>query len=212
MHRVHRLVPGLVAGSLLLSGASGVFAAKTHKAHARNGIVAGQVSNVSATGFTLTFTPKTGKNGAAPVTRTFQVATTSTTKEVARRRTTGSIVNGDFAYVAGARTKGAVAAKRVVYSTSTFKLRLHRAIGTVAAGTTATTLVVTTRAGKTATFSVTATTKFRVGKTLQTAPVALTAGQKVLVHFGRDKTVKKQLDALVIRVAAPKAAATATQP
>jgi hypothetical protein len=195
-----KIVPAAVAGLLLLGGASGVFAAKGKAFHVKRAAIAGQVSNVSATGFTLSWTPKQGKNGAAPVARTVQVATTASTVEKARKGTTGTLANGDFAAVLGTRAKRTVTAKRVLFATTQFKLRRHAVIGTVAAGTSATSLVITTRAGKTRTLAITATTKYFQGKTVATAPLALTTGEKVLVRFGRDATVKKQIDALAIRV------------
>jgi hypothetical protein len=199
-----RIVPAAVAGSLLLGGASGVFAAKSHAHRVTRAAIAGQVSNVSATGFTLTWTPKHGKNDVAPVTHSVQVATSTTTVERARKGTTGTLANGDFAVVLGTRARGAVTAKRVLFATAPFKIRLHVAIGTVAAGTSATSLVITTRAGKTRTLAITASTKFFQGKVAATAPLALTAGEKVLVRVARDATVKGQLDATVIRVRAVK--------
>jgi hypothetical protein len=206
MHVKHRLVPGLVVGALTLGGASGVFAARVHHGHARHAVIAGQIANLSATGFTVTFTPKHGKNGAAPVAKSFRVAVSATTREVARKGTTGTLANGDFAAVAGTRAKGTITAARVLFANAPFKLRLHRVIGAVTTGSSATSLVVTTRSDKTRTFAITSSTKFGVGKVVQTSPLTLTTGQKVLVHFRRDKAVKKQLDALVIRVRAAKAA------
>jgi hypothetical protein len=202
MSLMTKIVPAAVAGSLLLGGASGVLAAKTKAPQVKRAARAGQVSNLSATGFTLTWTPKTGKNGAAPTSRSVQVATSTTTVEKARKGTTGTLANGDFAAVLGTRAKGTVTAKRVLFATSAFKLRRHAVVGTVAAGTSATSLVITTRAGKTRTLAITAATKFFQGKTAATAPLALTTGEKVVVRFGRDATVKTQLDALAIRVRA----------
>jgi hypothetical protein len=204
MHITSKIVPAALAGSLLLGGASSVFAAKNHVPHMKRATVAGQVSNLAPTGFSLTFTPKKGKNGAAPVARTVQVTTTSSTIEKARKGTTGTLTNGEYAVVLGSGAKGAVTATRVLFSTKQFHIRRHALKGAVAAGTSASSLVVTTHAGKSRTFAITTTTRFFQGKTATTAPLALSAGQKVSVRFARDTAVKGQLDATVIRVKAAK--------
>lgn len=225
MKLTHRLVPGLVAGTLLLGTTTGVFAAKTPAP--RLGVVAGQVSNLSATGFVLTASArKVAAGTAAPAASTFQVAIAATTKEIARKGTTGTLQNGDYAVVVGARSATAVAARRILFSTTPFKgktiravaqkvvaARVYRAAGTVAPTTTASTLVITTKAGKTLTFSITSATKFRVNKQLvATAPV-LIAGQRVIVLYSHDKTTTTTLDARAVKVRPVKTGApAATQP
>lgn len=213
MKLAHRLVPGIVAGSLLLGGASGALAAKG-KRQGRVVSLIGQVSNLSTTGFTLTAAPRKAAAGATTTAapKTFQVILGATTKEKALRGTTGTLTNGEYALVVGRRSKAGVTARRVLFSTTARDLRriLHVAIGTIAAGTTSTSLVITTRKGKSVTFAITPATKFRVGKATQTVAPALTAGQKVAVRFGRVKG-STALVARAIRIrAAP--AATATQP
>jgi hypothetical protein len=203
MHIRQSLLPGLVAGSLLFGTASAAFAAKTANpakaAGAHRAFAAGVVSNVSATGFTLTTTPKaaTSTTRATPVAKVFQVTLGANAKERALKGTTGALVNGDYALVVGSRAKTAFTAGRVLYSATAFKagallnrLRHPRAAGTVATGTTATSLVITTKGGKTLTFTITATTKFRVGKTPQATAPTLTVGQNVVVRYTRDATTK----------------------
>lgn len=213
MKLAHRLVPGIVAGSLLLGGASGALAAKG-KRQGRVVSLIGQVSNLSSTGFTLTAAPRKAAAGATTTAapKTFQVILGGATKQKALRGTTGTLTNGEYALVAGRRTKAGVTARRVLFSTSVKKLRriLHVAVGTIAAGTTSTSLVITTRKGKSVTFAITSATKFRVGKATQTVAPALTAGQKVAVRFGREKG-STALVARAIRIRVAKAA-TATQP
>lgn len=230
MRFTQRIVPGLVAGSLVLGATSGALAAKATTAKAKRlAVVAGQVSNLSSTGFTLTTTPKKSAAGAtAPAPKSFSVMVAATTKQVARKGTTGALANGEFAVVVGHRTSTSVAATRVVYSTTAFpakaiaarvadanarkaarvaakKLkaaRVHRAAGTVAAGTTATNLVITNKAGKTLTFTITSATKFRVAKQIVTTPPLLSAGQSVGVRYARDKTAKTALIARLVTVRA----------
>lgn len=221
MRIAHRVLPGLVAGSLLLGGASGVFAAnagvKAPRAHLA--VVSGQVSNVQSSAFTVTFTPK--KTGVAP--KIFQVTTTATTKHLALKGTTGALTNGEYAIVIGAKTTTGVTARTVRYSVTPFKARQVRILrlrlelaaltamkartvrGTVnatqpAAGVLA--ITVTTKKGAvTRSFTISPTTKYFVGKTPATSAPAFTSGEKVAIHFKRDKTTKA-LDALAIRVLA----------
>lgn len=218
MRHTHRLIPGLLAGSLLIGGASGVFAAQG-KAHtkARVGFATGQVSNLSATGFTLTRAPKVAKAGVTP--KTFQVSLGATgpstgnasAKEHARKGTTGALANGEFAFVVGQKTATGVTAQRVVYSAKRFnvrrliaQVRAHRLAnrlakrlarrslrhnfvrGTVNASSTAGTLSITTKKGKTFTFAIGTTTKYRVNKQLSTTPLTFTTGEKVVVRFARN--------------------------
>jgi hypothetical protein len=195
MHIRKSLLPGLVAGSLLLGTASAVFAAKAPNAGAKHPAhVAGLVSNLSATGFTLTAAPAKATTGATPAARVFSVTLATNAKERALKGTTGALVNGDYALVVGSRSKTNFTARRVLYSTTAFKAgkllnRLRtRAAGTVAAGTTATSLVITTKAGKTLTFVVTSTTKYRAGKTVLTTAPTLSVGENVVVVYSRDTT------------------------
>jgi hypothetical protein len=194
MHIRKSLLPGLVAGSLLLGTVSAVFAAKAPNSGAKHpAFVAGLVSSLSPTGFTLTAAPAKATTGATPAARVFSVTLATNAKERALKGTTGALVNGDYALVVGSRSKTNFTARRVLYSTTAFKAgklvnRLRtRAAGTVAAGTTATSLVITTKAGKTLTFVVTSTTKYRAGKTVQTT-ATLSVGENVVVVYSRDTT------------------------
>src|ERR1700738_2861230 len=100
MNVMHRLVPGLLAGSLLVGSAGSAFAAQakttTHRAAAY-----GQISNLTANGFTLTVTPR--KAGSTTGLKAVQVIVNSSTKWKARTGTTGPVGNGDFALVAGSK-------------------------------------------------------------------------------------------------------------
>lgn len=219
MHFTHRIVPGLVAGSLLLGSAS-AFAAKTPaKARAHVVVAAGQVSGLgaaNAAGFTLTWTPK--KVGAAA--KTWQISTAAATKEIAAKGTTGSLQNGEYAIVIGTKTASGITARSVRFSVHAFKGRLVAIVrarvrlaaltaarvrvarGTVNATQTAGTLSITVtgkKATRSVTFTVTPTTKYFTGKTLSASPLNLTAGEKVAVRFHRNRTTKA-LDALAIRV------------
>lgn len=133
MRLTHRVVPGLLAGSMLLGGATGVFAANgaTHAARPHVVIEAGQVSNLTTGGFTLTWTPK--KTTVAP--KTYQIALAATTKEHGTKLTTGSLANGEYAIVFGTKSTTATAgttgttsitARTVQYSTKAFAARTIR--------------------------------------------------------------------------------------
>jgi hypothetical protein len=203
MRIAHRLVPGLLAGSLVVGGVSAVFAAPAKPHWAALG---GQVSNLSGATFTLTLNPKAA--AAGKTVKTVQVTLAATAKQRARAGTTGALADGDYAVVVGTRTQTAMTANRVVYSAKAFAvarvaagirarhtlsvLAHHRARGTVQSGT-ATSLVILTRAGKTLTFQLTATTNFRVnGQVSHTAPT-FAAGQKVVVVFTVDKATKQDV-------------------
>lgn len=205
------LVPSLLASSLLAGGATGVFAAHK-KAAAPHAFAYGQVSNLSATGFTLTRNPKKASTGATS--RVVQVVLSSTTKEKARKGTAGTLANGEYALVAGAKAPSGISAERVLYSAKVFKarrliLRLRaerilrmlsrqRVAGTVAAGTSSTNLAITTRQGKTLTFAITAKTAFRVNRQHTSTAPALTSGEKVRVFFRSDRATKTRTALLVI--------------
>jgi hypothetical protein len=214
MRLTNRILPGLLAGSLLLGFSSSALAAKhSHAKTAGRAIAYGQVSNLSTGAFTLTFTPKTA--GAAP--KTWQVATTTTTKEIALKGTTAALTSGDYALVLGTKSTAGIAATNIRYSATAFPRKagkIRKALGrtvrgtangaqTLAVGGTLSVTITHKAVTKTLNFVVTSTTKFRVGKSAATTtPLALTAGQKVAVHFRMDATVKGQLDALVVAVPA----------
>jgi hypothetical protein len=182
------------------------------------GYAYGQVTNLSSDGssFTLTWTPKAAQgNTAAP--KTVQVSVTTATKERTRKGTTGPLAPGDYALVVGTTSPTGLTARRVLYSVSPFKGRaiiariaLHRVAGTVSAtttagGTTPATLTIVTKTNKTLTFTITATTRFRVNKVLQTTPPAFTAGERVIVRYRR-ATQTKTLIAIAVVVPAAKTA------
>jgi hypothetical protein len=209
MRIAHRLVPGLVAGSLLLGGASGALAANaTPKAHWI--AVGGQISALSGNTFTLTLNPKAALTGKTA--RTVQVILAATTKEQPRVGTTAALANGDYAVVIGTGTQTAVTATRTVYSATTFPvarvvsllraqhtiavLSRHTVRGTVQSATT-TNLTITTKAGKTLTFQFAATTNFRAnGQVSHTAPT-FSSGQKVTIVYTVDKTTKQAVASAV---------------
>lgn len=202
MHLTRRLVPGLVAGSLLAGSVSGALAAKQHKAS--HAFVYGQVSNVSASSFTLAWTTK-AKAGAAATQKSASVTLAAGAKEAARKGTTGPLTNGEYALVIGTKTASGITARRVVYSATAFNPKKmialararailaarHHVVGTVnGSQTTAASLVITTKRGKTRTFSITAATKFFAsGQQVATAPT-LTNGETVGVFFKRDAATK----------------------
>lgn len=209
MRFAHRLVPGLVAGSLLLGGASGALAANaTPKAHWI--AVGGQISALSGNTFTLTLNPKAALAGKTA--RTVQVTLAANAKEQARVGTTAALANGDYAVVVGTGTQSAVTATRTIFSATTFPVgrvvRLLRAQHTIAVlsrhtvrgtvqSSTATNLTITTKAGKTLTFEFTTATNFRAnGQVSHTAP-AFTSGQQVTVVYTVDKTTKQAVAAAV---------------
>lgn len=205
MRITHRLLPGIVAGSLLLGSASGALAATTKaKPKARWTSLAGQVSNLSGSTFTLTLNPRAA--AAGKTVKTVQVTLAATAKQQARTGTTGALANNDYAIVVGARTATSVMANRVFYSATAFPaarvvagirarhtlyvLSHHIVRGTVASST-ATTLSVAVSATKTRTFQLTSTTNFRAnGQVSHTAPI-FTTGEKVVVVFTVDKTTKQ---------------------
>jgi hypothetical protein len=221
MRLIHRVIPGLVAGILVIGTTSGVLAAKS-TAPGSVIVAAGQVSGLassSPTGFTLTWTPK--KAGATP--KIWQIELTTTTKETAASGTTGGLQNGDYAVVVGTQSTTGVSARLIRFSSKPFsaraiailrlRLRLaalsaampHNVRGTVNFAQTtssAISVTVTTKGGtKTVSFAITGTTKFRVGKTLVTTMPVFTDGEKVIVRYKVDLATKA-LDALVIGVAA----------
>jgi uncharacterized surface protein with fasciclin (FAS1) repeats len=205
------LVPSLLAGSLLAGGVSAVSAA--HKPGvARHAFAYGQVSNLSASGFTLTKNPKKASAGAPS--KTVQVALSTTTKEKARKGTAGTLANGEYALVAGAKASSGISAQRVLYSAKAFKaqrmirraraerilrsLSRHRVAGTVTTATSSSSLTITTRKGKTLTFAINAKTAFRVNKQRTTTAPAFTSGEKVRVVFSHDRATKTNTALLVI--------------
>ena len=210
MRIAHRLAPGLLAGSLLVGGASGVLAATvTPKPHWI--ALGGQVSALSGSTFTLTLNPKAAVAGKTP--KTVQVTLAVNAKQQPRVGTTAALANGDYAVVVGTGTQTAVTATRTIYSATTFPtgrlvsllrarhtiavLARHTVRGTVQTGT-ATGLTITTRAGKTLTFQLTPTTNFRAngGLVSHTAPT-FTSGQKVTIVYTVDKTTKQAVAAAV---------------
>lgn len=211
MH-LNRTASGLLAGALLLSTASGVFAAsgqgKPHLA-----VAVGQVTGLTGTAFTLSRTNK--KTNA---TTTFAVTTGTATKERALKGTTGALADGEYAVVVGVESQqGAITANQVVYSTTAkplarvaklarlrvairrYQLALwRRAAGTVQSYTPGATLSITNKNGKTLTFAISSTTRYRVDGQKAGAPASLSGTVRVI--FKRDATVKTQLDALAIIV------------
>jgi hypothetical protein len=152
----------------------------------RIGVAFGQVSNLTTNGFTLTRTVKAKTTGATSPVQT-QVTVTATTKEQARKGTTGALANGEYALVAGVKSKGAVTATRVLYSVKPFRVALsHRVAGAVTQSS-PTSLTIQTRAGATYTFTINAQTKFRVNKQTQTTAPTFTTGERVVVVFIRAK-------------------------
>lgn len=224
MRIIPRVLPGVVAGALLLGGASGVFAAKAgvHAHRVHRVLVAGQVSGLQSAAnspFTVTFTPK--KAGVAA--KTYAVATTSATKERASKGTTGTLQNGEYAIVVGQKTTTGITARSVFFSTTAFKgrqvkimrlrlrlgaltaIKVQTMRGTVSATPATTGTLAVTRTSKKGvvvnrTFAITATTKYFVGKTAASSAPTFTSGEKVIVRFKRDKATKA-LNALAIRVA-----------
>jgi hypothetical protein len=190
------LVPSLLAGSLLVGSTSGTFAAQK-KAAAHSAFAYGQVSNLSAAGFTLT---RTSKKSTTPP-KVFQVLLSSTTKEKARKGTTGAMASGEYAFVAGANGASGISASRVLYSSKAFNAhRSHRAAGLVnASATTSTSLSITTVKGKTLVFAIGPQTKYRVNKVLATIAPTFTNGEKVRVRYTRNPATKA-LTARVIGV------------
>ncbi|MGH2441925.1 MAG: hypothetical protein ACRDFX_02030 [Chloroflexota bacterium] len=212
------LVPGLLAGALLAGGLGSAFAAPA-RVHAHRVGAYGQVSNVSSTGFTLTRTPK---KATTTTPKSVQVILNSSTKEHARKGTTGTtLANGEYAFVAGTKTTAGFTANQILFSSTKFNARkmilriklqrilnaltrghraakAHGAVGAVASSS-ATSLVITTAKGKTLTFAITATTKYRVNKQLTTTTPIFTSGEKVRVMFARNASTKT-LTARVINV------------
>jgi hypothetical protein len=202
-HLTHRLGASLLAGIVLIGGTTGALAAKGTKVHANRATATGLVSNLSATGFTLTRTTKATASTAAAV-KTAQVTFDTAAKERATKGTTGVLANGEYALVVGQKTAAGIAAKRVVYSTTAKGLRhAIRGLARVRAGTvsavTPAGITITTKAGKTFTFTVTTTTTYRVNKQPATTAPTFTTGEKVRVLFRRDRATKS-LVALTIAV------------
>lgn len=222
MKRTRYLVPSLLAGSLIMGGASGVFAAQ-HKVATPRAFAYGQVSSLSSAGFTLTRTPK--KAGSATSSIVVQVALSSMTKEKTRKGTTGALTNSEYAFVVGGKGTSGISAKRVLYSSKPFNahrlilrmraqrlahrsarhlLRSHRAFGLVnGTATTSTSISITTAKGKTLVFAITPQTKYRANRILMATAPTFTNGEKVRVRFARD-TATKSRTARVITVVAAK--------
>jgi hypothetical protein len=193
------LVPTMLAGSLLVGSASGVFAAKS-KVAAHRASAYGQVSNLMGSGFTLTWTPKKAGSTASP--KSVHVLVSSTTKEKARAGTTGPLTNGEYALVVGTRGAAGIVANRVLYSKAAFNahrlLRRHLAAGVVNRNaTTATSLAITTAKGKTLVFAITPQTKYRVNKVLTTTAPTFTNGEKVRVRFALNPATKARTALLI---------------
>jgi hypothetical protein len=204
-----RLVPGLLAGSVLLGDVSGVLAAtRTPKPHWI--ALGGQVSALSGSTFTLTLNPKAVAKRTTP--KTVQVTLAVTTKQQPRVGTTAPLASGDFAVVVGTGTQTAVTATHTIYGATTFPvarvasrlraqhtlavLSRHTVRGTVQTGTT-TGPTITTKAGKTLTFQLTPTTNFRAkGFVSHTAPT-FTSGQKVTIVYTVNKSTKQDMAAAV---------------
>ena len=211
MRITNRVITGLLAGTLLAGSAGSAFAAQSRAAVLV--VVAGKVSGVTATGFSLT--PNVASTaGKTPVSTTITVS--AVTKETPQKGTTGPLTNGEYAVVVGTRTATGIAARTVLYATTAINAqriakrvraarRHHVAVGTVnLTGTTTTTLAITTKRGKHLSFALTSTTKFRVNKVVSLTLPTFTAGERVAVRYKRDK-VTKTLVALSVRVLAPKA-------
>ncbi len=223
MRLTHRIVPGLLAGSLVLGTGTAAFAARSAHAKVSGRAAAyGQVSALSNGNFTLTFTPK--KAGATP--RAWQIATTGTTKELALKGTTGPLANNEYAFVVGTSpSKGNINATNIRYSTTDFlgkagKLRkalgstiigaAHATSGVLSTGSTFTVTVshkdkaTGTTTSKDFTFTVTDKTRFKSGReAASTTGIALTAGEKILVHYRVNGTNSSELDAVLVAVAVP---------
>jgi len=202
----------LLAGALLVGGGSSVLAAKG-KATTPHAFAYGKVSNLSAGGFTLTRIPK--KAASTTAAKVVQVTLSGTTKEKARKGTTGALSNGEWAFVVGAKATTGISANRVVYSVKAFNAhrmslriraqRIHRlllrhaAVGKVSA-TSSTSLSITTAKGKTLTFAITSQTKYRVNKQLATTVPSFTKGEKVRVRFVSNATTKSLTARVIIVV------------
>lgn len=212
MQFTRSLIPGLVAGTLLLGNVSGTFAAAGKHASrpaqgTANGVFAvGKVSNVQTGSFQLTFTPRAPKGSTTtPAPQTITVTVSSTTKETARPGTTGPLTNGEYAAVFGTKTTNGIAATTVQYSTTAPTGGAHRghagnyAIGTVnLSKTNATTLVLTTRGGQSVSFTLNSATKYVVnGATSTTAPT-FTNGESVAVQYIVNATTKAMTATTVV--------------
>lgn len=212
MHLTHRLAAGVLAASLVASGATSAFA-KGHKV--QNGVnragAYGQVSNLSQTGFTLTTIARTTKTGATVPSQAITVALAATTKVQARKGETAALANGDYAVVLGTKSTNGIAAARVIYSaqpfvkagTKTVARQVRGAAGTITASS-GTSLTIQTGTGKSLTFTITAKTNFRVNGTKAAAAPTLTVGQKARVLYTVDATSKS----LIARVIAVRTAAS----
>jgi hypothetical protein len=201
MRTTSRFGAGIAAGLLLLGSATQwVPGAAAASAGPRLVLAAGQVSNLSPTGFTLTRTRQHPRaNGSTTV--VVQVSTTPATREIARKGTTGALANGEYALVGGLRTDSTLSARRVLYAATPFRVHRHRAIGTVSASS-ATFLTIQTRNGKSVTFEINGQTHYRVNKQLQSAAPQFTKGERVAVRFRLDRATKARL-ARVITILPP---------
>jgi hypothetical protein len=213
MRIAHRLIPGLLAGSLLVGTTSGVLAAKT-KAGARWAAFGGQVSNLSGNTFSLTVNPKAVAKGKAA--KTLQVTLAANAKLKPRKGTTAPLAGGDYAVIVGTRIQTALTANHVIYSSTAFNtarmvailranhtlavLKQHRASGTVQSSA-GTTLVILTKAQKTLTFQLSSTTKFRANGQVTTVAPTFSMGQKVAVAYTVNKATK-QLTAIAVALLA----------
>ncbi|GAC1322587.1 MAG: hypothetical protein NVS2B16_13230 [Chloroflexota bacterium] len=196
MHRYHRLGAGILAGSLFVSGVGSTFAASHTRVKAHVGTAYGQVSNVSPAGFTLTRALKHPRaNGTSVV--VVQVSTSPATSFIARKGTTGTLVNGEYAAVAGTRSTTGVTARRVVFSTAPFALHRHRVAGTVSIST-PTSITIQTRAGVPVTFEITAQTRVRINRQVQPTVPTFTTGERVVVIFARDMATTKRLARVIV--------------
>jgi len=213
MRIVHRLVPGLLAGSLLLGGASGVFAAKAKANHFA--VATGQVQSINGTSVLVTLNPgAVAKKGAAA--KQITVTLSATVKERGVAGGTGGLVANDYAAFVGIRSATTFTANRVIYSTKPAAvhraalraralhtltvLSIHQVRGTYQ-GLNGTALSIQTKAGKTLSFQIATTTRYFVNGQLVTAAPTFTAGQSLLVRFKTDKTTKTRT-AVAIRVKA----------
>lgn len=215
MHLTRSLIPGLLAGTLLLGTVSGTFAAGKHAARPANAAFAvGKVSKLQAGSFTLTWTPRVPKGSTTtPVPKSITVTVTAATKETAHNGTTGPLANGEYAAVFGTKTADGIAAMRVEYSSTAFNGAGHHrghsrnhAIGAVdLSKTTATSLLITNRAGKGLTFVLNANTKYVVNKVVSNKAPTFTNGERVAVLYSVDQTTKA-LTALAVVVVPTKPA------
>lgn len=194
MQFTHRLAAGVLAASLVATGAGTTFAKSGHAAKSGRSFAYGQVSGLGTTGFTLT-RQKAAKAGqtAAPTTVTVQVSVSTTTVIKARKGETGTLANGDYARVVGAKSGTGIAATHVVFSAKPFRGLGLRAAGTVVTAT-STSLTVQPRTRKNATAAPAALTfditkaHFRVNGQKATTSPTFTSGEAVRVRYRKNAT------------------------